>query len=286
MCAIKATCRWAVTGTPIQNRLTDLAALLKFLHIDPYSDIQRFDADITHLWKSGQAEEAVKRLKRLSNCILLRRPKATINLPNRKDLSCPIEFNVEERTLYDELKYQTVSRMKDYYLDDTQATFVNVIQQINSLRMICSMGLHYNVRHHDTSERNSVEEYRSWGEYAQQAFNFQCEAGPVNCHICSSSTETVETMSGDSQRQPQHRFSQCLRFICHDCMQSSRRITCGHSQPHQLALVSTSQAIMEDPPAAVATLTGSSSTLAPSELPSKVTSLVTQLKSKRDDVKS
>lgn len=200
MCAIKATCRWAVTGTPIQNRLTDLAALLKFLHIDPYSDIQRFDADITHLWKSGQAEEAVKRLKRLSNCILLRRPKATINLPNRKDLSCPIEFDAEERTLYDELKYQTVSRMKDYYLDDTQATSVNVIQQINSLRMICSMGLHYNVRHHDTSERNSVEEYRSWGEYAQQAFNFQCEAGPVNCHICSSSPETVKTMSGDSQR--------------------------------------------------------------------------------------
>ncbi|RYP72554.1 hypothetical protein DL769_004428 [Monosporascus sp. CRB-8-3] len=146
VCSIKATCRWAVTGTPIQNRMADLAALLKFLQIEPYDNVRRFDADITRLWKSGEAQEAINRLKRLTGWILLRRPKKTIDLPTRRDLRWPVEFSTDERALYDELKGQTIASVRDVsdstYLPNS-TTFVNVIQQINSLRMICSMGLHY-----------------------------------------------------------------------------------------------------------------------------------------------
>lgn len=78
ICALNSVSRWAVTGTPILNRLSDLATLLKFIRVYPYTDPKRFDADISLPWRSGDDEEAVKRLKLLSGCLLLRRAKITI----------------------------------------------------------------------------------------------------------------------------------------------------------------------------------------------------------------
>ncbi|XDG07064.1 hypothetical protein ABKA04_006679 [Annulohypoxylon sp. FPYF3050] len=101
VCALESDSRWAVTGTPIQNRLSDLAALLKFIRAHPYNDPKKFEVDISNLWKSGDYEEAVRRLKRLSAFLLLRRPKGTINLPPRQDLLLPIDFMDEERRVYD-----------------------------------------------------------------------------------------------------------------------------------------------------------------------------------------
>ena len=66
--------------------------LLKFLHVCPCVDARRFDADVTRLWKVRQAEEAVNRLKKLSRCLVLRRPKTAINLPPRTDLRYPVDF--------------------------------------------------------------------------------------------------------------------------------------------------------------------------------------------------
>jgi SNF2 family DNA or RNA helicase len=47
-------------GTPIQSRVGDLAALLKFIRAYPYDDIRQFDAEIGKVWKTGDVEEAAK----------------------------------------------------------------------------------------------------------------------------------------------------------------------------------------------------------------------------------
>jgi SNF2 family DNA or RNA helicase len=81
VCGLEATTGWAVTGTPIQNHINDLAALLKFIRVYPYDDSKRFEADISRLWKSGDDKEAVERLKRLAGCLILRRSQRTVDLP-------------------------------------------------------------------------------------------------------------------------------------------------------------------------------------------------------------
>lgn len=43
ICELDAESRWAVTGTPIQNRLGDLVSILKFIRVHPYDDRERFD---------------------------------------------------------------------------------------------------------------------------------------------------------------------------------------------------------------------------------------------------
>jgi SNF2-related domain len=294
ICSLPATCRWAVTGTPIQNRLGDLVALLKFLQAHPYGDTGVFEADITHLWKTGKVEdveEAVNRLKRLSRCLLLRRPKETINLPPRRDLKCVVEFNVDERALYDEIKSQTIASFKETTpigTDRSSSTaFVNIIQQINSLRMICNMGLQYHSRYENTATEVGSKGQIKWAEAAQQAFDFQLEAGSIVCQFCSSSLDVSETALSEPENQTQPRFSECLRFICSECtlrlQRASKSISCGHIKSHPTAPVSTSRTELEEATASVSLIEDYQNSLI--GLPSKVTSLVTQLQAQPADTK-
>ena len=89
VCSLDAAARWAVIDTPIQNKIGDLAALLKFIRAYPYHETKRFESDIGQLWKSGDMEEAVKRFPRLSRGLILRRPTTVIELPLRADLKFP-----------------------------------------------------------------------------------------------------------------------------------------------------------------------------------------------------
>ncbi|KAI3340580.1 SNF2 family N-terminal domain-containing protein [Ustulina deusta] len=294
ICDLPSDVRWAVTGTPIQNRLSDLAALLKFLRVSPYDDIKRFDAEISHLWKSKQAEEAVKRLKTLSRCLILRRPKATINLPSRIDLRYPVNFTPAERVLYDDTRTQTIAAMMEAAyggVNRVSPRFVNVIQQINMMRLICNLGLHFSSRHEHIT--TSTYDYSSpqmtdWERIAQQTFNFQCQAATLTCGMCGVSTYLTETLLEDAGATSKPLFSRCLQFFCSDCTQlpqrSSKNISCGHCPPHPIATVSLNQYTFEED--AIQANISHESMSPCAGLPSKVTALVKELSCQPGDVKS
>ncbi|KAJ4322697.1 hypothetical protein N0V84_004722 [Fusarium piperis] len=252
VCALESKSRWAVTGTPIQNRLGDLATLFKFIRAHPYTDRRCFDVDISRLWKSGEYEEAIKRLKRLSACMLLRRPKGTINLPARRDMQCPVNFSTEERALYDKLRQKAIMSIDEALKRDLEHSrtgmYVNVLQQIESLRLVCNLGLHYHTRHNKASQA-SLED-GDWANAAQRAFNVQREMGPLVCSQCRSTLEITETLFEDPTiPQQSAQFSSCLRFVCADCTQKSfqarRPAECGHSPSCSMAAVSTNSSALE-----------------------------------------
>jgi SNF2 family DNA or RNA helicase len=282
-CALNARARWAVTGTPIQNRLTDLASLLKFIRAHPYTDPKQFDADITHLWKTGQDEEAVKRLKHLSASILLRRAKGTISLPPRRDTQCPVDFTRDERAVYDSAREQTITRIDEALQKSSEVSrigiYVNALQQIESLRLICNMGLYYHTRHNTSlSPTNSSD----WITVAQQTFNLQREMGPMICLQCSGTLELTDDLI---TTQHNAQFSKCLRFTCGDCSYTHRRarqaVSCGHSPPCSIASVSINSGELEEIPGLILPdpkpLTQS--------IPSKVEALIADLNSQPTDIK-
>ncbi|KAJ4180578.1 hypothetical protein NW755_011675 [Fusarium falciforme] len=213
VCALDSKSRWAVTGTPIQNRLGDLATLFKFIRAHPYTEQRRFDIDISRLWKSGKYEEAIKRLKRLSACMLLRRPKGTVDLPARRDMQCPVNFNTEERALYDKLRNETLTNIKEALKGDLERSrtgmYVNVLQQIESLRLVCNLGLHYHTRHGKAPAASL--EGDTWASNAQGTFNVQREMESPVCIQCGSTLEITETLLEDpSVPRQSAQFFSCL----------------------------------------------------------------------------
>lgn len=72
--------RWAITGTPIQNRYGDLFALLKFLKVRPYGEFNAWYRMIEYpLIKpsTGLKQNAVTLLKQIISTLVLRRTKMT-----------------------------------------------------------------------------------------------------------------------------------------------------------------------------------------------------------------
>ncbi|KAI1124795.1 SNF2 family N-terminal domain-containing protein [Nemania abortiva] len=285
VCALESNSRWAVTGTPIQNRLADLATLLKFIRVYPYNDPRRFEADISNLWKSGAEEEAVRRLKNLSAFLLLRRPKGTIDLPLRQDLLLPVEFNREERKIYNTMRDQVITKIDEALHDTSGASraglYYNTLQQIESLRLFSNLGLQYHSRHN--KDKGMPEE---WIKMAQRTFDSQRVITPILCMQCSSAVELTEAWINESNIPSQSpRFFQCSKFVCGDCMDKltrrGRSVSCGHVPSCSVALVSTGSSTLEETPDLV--VTGMGTPLA--SLPSKIKALVMDLKTVPTDIK-
>ncbi|KAF2129963.1 hypothetical protein P153DRAFT_227886 [Dothidotthia symphoricarpi CBS 119687] len=100
ICALEANARWAVTGTPLQNRLGDIATICQFLRVYPYGDPAAFEKDMIVPWKTGHNDIAITRLRRLLQCILLRRTKGVVVLPSRTDLKFTLKLSGEEQCHY------------------------------------------------------------------------------------------------------------------------------------------------------------------------------------------
>ncbi|KAE8371299.1 SNF2 family N-terminal domain-containing protein [Aspergillus bertholletiae] len=116
-CAIDATYRWCLSGTPVMNHLRELYSLLKFLRVQPYSNLDSFTTTIQRplqsSWGPLRARGAAQ-LRSLMNTVMLRRTKAsTIQgrpiclLPSKTTENVYVSFNEQERQLYAALESHT-----------------------------------------------------------------------------------------------------------------------------------------------------------------------------------
>ena len=98
ICSLESSRKWAVTGTPIQNRLDDLGALIKFLRVKPFDT--GFAQYILAPFKNADPE-ILPKLRLLVDSLTLRRHKDKIDLPERQDNMVRLKFSRDEQELYD-----------------------------------------------------------------------------------------------------------------------------------------------------------------------------------------
>lgn len=231
---------------------------------------------------------AITRLKYLSSCLLLRRSKAAISLPSRHDLLCPIDFRGEERQVYENAREQAILKIGEALQCGSdlrsQGSYINVLQRIESLRLICNLGLHYHSRH-ATNDPDLRAETETWTSIAQETFDCQRHLESINCMQCSSTLDLAEQVL-DSRVAPKTppQFFRCLKFCCAECcnhlFKSRQAPACGHRPCCAGAPVSTnSDAVDSEPSFEAGQLrTGFS-------LPSKIEALVTDIKNLPKDEK-
>lgn len=72
---LKGSKRWALSGTPIQNKEQDLYSLFRFLRVSPFDDLHVFKK-----WITTKTADGRDRLNNLLRPMLLRRTKAELQL--------------------------------------------------------------------------------------------------------------------------------------------------------------------------------------------------------------
>lgn len=141
---LQADRRWAVTGTPVQNRLEDLASLLAFLRLHPFDQRVNFTRHIVEPFKLCEPE-VVPKLRILVSTITLRRLKDKIDLPPREDLLVRLDFSPEELSVYKMFERNAKDRVSVLAgVRNGPAlggnTYIHILKTILRLRLLCAHG--------------------------------------------------------------------------------------------------------------------------------------------------
>jgi SNF2 family DNA or RNA helicase len=131
--------RWALTGTPVQNRLSDLGSLTRFLRLAPYHEAAAFNNYIASR-ASSTDDMFMDRLRLFVDSFALRRLRDKIDLPERKEIIKTLEFTAKEKKTHDFFKEKAMIRIEQ--LLETQERKVGVqlhmLKGITTLRLICA----------------------------------------------------------------------------------------------------------------------------------------------------
>ena len=144
-CDLVADRRLCLTGTPVQNKLDDVFALIKFLRLEPFDDKNIWTEFIGTPVKYGQSL-GVARLQTIMKCITLRRTKETktsdgqriLDLPPRRDELRYLKFDQHEQTIYDQFFTESKAEFNELSnKNEVMKNYVGILQKILRLRQIC-----------------------------------------------------------------------------------------------------------------------------------------------------
>ena len=278
--AIQAPRRWAVTGTPVQNRLSDFASLLRFLKAYPYDGREVFESDIIDCWNMGEGEEGMARLKKLAGAVMLRRSKTKIKLPERRDMISWLSFRPAESGQYNGIE-TAVARSLEADLDAEQLParcYTNALVSINILRRFCDGDFRACPDLNRLEENYHTAQAAEWtASVAQDAFDNLVAFGPVYCNRCGME-DRVSISASAEPNATGRKFAQCLIFFCSDCSSLyMQRAICDHQPSCPVASLDTT-------PASTPHQTAEEEVdVALEQLPTKIQAITEDLKAIKDE---
>lgn len=139
---LNAKHRLALSGTPIENNLTELYSLFRFLNPAMFGSLDEFNARYTLPIQKNNDKEVLLGLRRKIYPFMLRRLKKDVlkELPDRIDTTLYVEMNMEQARLYEQRRTYYYQQVKQTIASDglQKSQFV-MFQALNELRRIASV---------------------------------------------------------------------------------------------------------------------------------------------------
>lgn len=245
ICRLQANRRWAVTGTPVQNKLDDLAALLAFLRLTPFDDKRKFTQFITVPFKTCNPD-IVPKLRVLVDSVTLRRLKDKIDLAPKTDHLIKLDFSPNERKLYQlfeqnaQDKVQVLAAGRERMVGGK--VYIHILQSILRLRLICAHGRDLlndadleivqgmtadsaiDIDSDDEDTKPAIPESRSY-----EAFALMEETNNDLCISCQRRIGPNDGADIASEREEDviGHMTACFHLLCPNCIQAWKRETDG-----------------------------------------------------------
>ncbi|EAA32774.1 hypothetical protein GE21DRAFT_6684 [Neurospora crassa] len=249
ICRLQASRRWAVTGTPIQNKLEDLASLLAFLRVKPFDEKIKFLQYIIAPFKNADPE-IVPKLRVLIDTITLRRLKDKINLPPRTDEIIRLDFTPEEQRVYDwfaKTAKERVSVLTGQAIGQERIiggkTMIHILRSILQLRLICAhgkdllneedlkelQGMTADTAIDIDSDDDSGQLVLSESKAYEMLYLMQ-EGNSDNCARCNTKLGSNEVVDVESERQEDiigyMVKANCYHVYCNKCVDHIKNEAC------------------------------------------------------------
>ncbi len=136
---IKSEFKLALTGTPIENRLSELWSVFDYLMPGFLFTYNKFKKEIeSPVIKSGD-EKSMNRLRKLITPFILRRLKSDVltDLPDKIEENMPVSMAPEQKSLYD----AHVQRIKNILSGQSDQDFtkskIQILSELTRLRQLC-----------------------------------------------------------------------------------------------------------------------------------------------------
>lgn len=192
--------RWCLTGTPIQNSLDDLGALVTFAKVPLLENPATFRRFIA-TQSNSDTRARIKNLRTLLGSICLRRTKDIVGLSDPIHQTRRLEFTPTERQEYNDLLSRCRTRVDMSVNGDSKGLNSAMLQSLLQLRLFCN---HRHVSHTSWSRSVDPDEILAYLQQSDQAA----------CAYCSQAIYSINSDPGTDGGSILPCYS---HLACRDC---------------------------------------------------------------------
>lgn len=137
--SVRAVTRYALTGTPVENRLGELWSIFDYLMPGFLYKYEVFRREIEAPIVKNQDETAMERLKKMTAPFILRRLKADVlkDLPDKIEKTHYVRFEKKQQELYDAQVVHMRQQIAMQDGDEFQKNKLKILAELTRLRQIC-----------------------------------------------------------------------------------------------------------------------------------------------------
>lgn len=136
---INSKVRFALTGTPIENRLSELWSIFDFLMPGFLYSYEQFRKELETPIAKYNDKDAMGRLKRMVEPFVLRRLKGDVlrDLPDKVEETHFVAFEKAQRELYDGQAVRMKKMLMEESDEDFEKNKIKILAEITRIRQIC-----------------------------------------------------------------------------------------------------------------------------------------------------